>query len=258
LAQSTKKDEGKPQTMAMTALLEVKNLHKRYGAVVVADDVGFSIEPRACIGLIGPNGAGKSSLFDMLTGIVAADAGLILFEGRNILRLAAHLRARLGIVRAFQIPRPFTQLSVYENVLTAASYGAGLSGPTAQRQAIEALAMTGLLQQAEIAGGHLRLLDRKRLELAKAIASNAKLLLLDEIASGLTEQEVIALVELIAGLKANHAIIWIEHIPHALREVADRIMVLHFGRKLLDDTPPRVLTSPMIKEIYMGLPADAA
>jgi branched-chain amino acid transport system ATP-binding protein len=114
------------------------------------------------------------------------------------------------------------------------------------------------LQQAEIAGGHLRLLDRKRLELAKAIASNAKLLLLDEIASGLTEQEVIALVELIAGLKANHAIIWIEHIPHALREVADRIMVLHFGRKLLDDTPPRVLTSPMIKEIYMGLPADAA
>jgi branched-chain amino acid transport system ATP-binding protein len=242
----------------MTALLEVKNLHKRYGAVVVADDIDLSIDARCCVGLIGPNGAGKSSLFDMLTGIVAADAGRIIFQERNVSRLAPHLRARLGIARAFQIPRPFTQLSVYENVLTATFYGAGLSGPPAQRQAVEVLAKTGLLPQAEIAAGHLRLLDRKRLELAKAIACNAKLLLLDEIASGLTEHEVMALVELIVGLKADRAIIWIEHIPHALRAVADRIIVLHFGRKLLDDAPAKVMTSPIVKEIYMGLPADAA
>ena len=242
----------------MTALLEVKNLQKRYGAVVVADDISFAIEPRCCIGLIGPNGAGKSSLFNMLTGIVAPDDGLIRFEGRDISRLAPHLRARIGIVRAFQIPRPFTQLSVYENVLTAASYGAGLSGLAAQRQAVEVLTMTGLLARAEIDAGHLRLLDRKRLELAKAIASRAKLLLLDEIASGLTEHEVAALVELIASLKADHAIFWIEHIPHALRAVADRIMVLHFGRKMLDGTPATVMTSPLVREIYMGLPADAA
>ena len=242
----------------MTALLEVKNLRKRYGAVVVADDISFAIEPRCCIGLIGPNGAGKSSLFNMLTGIVAPDGGLIRFRGRDISRLAPHLRARIGIVRAFQIPRPFTQLSVYENVLTAASYGAGLSGVAAQRQAVEVLAMTGLVDCAEIDAGHLRLLDRKRLELAKAIASRAKLLLLDEIASGLTEHEVAALVGLIARLKADHAIFWIEHIPHALRAVADRVMVLHFGRKLLDDTPAKVMTSPVVKEIYMGLPADAA
>ena len=242
----------------MTALLEVENLQKRYGAVVVADDISFAIEPRCCIGLIGPNGAGKSSLFDMLTGIVAPDDGLIRFEGRDISRLAPHLRARIGIVRAFQIPRPFTQLSVYENVLTAASYGAGLSGLAAQRQAVEVLMMTGLLARAEIDAGHLRLLDRKRLELAKAIASRAKLLLLDEIASGLSEHEVTALVELIASLKADHAIFWIEHIPHALRAVADRVMVLHFGRKMLDDTPATVMTSPVVREIYMGLPADAA
>ena len=208
--------------------------------------------------MIGPNGAGKSSLFDMLTGIVAPDDGLIRFEGRDISRLAPHLRARIGIVRAFQIPRPFTQLSVYENVLTAASYGAGLSGLAAQRQAVEVLMMTGLLDRAEIDAGHLRLLDRKRLELAKAIASRAKLLLLDEIASGLTEHEVTALVELIASLKTDHAIFWIEHIPHALRAVADRVMVLHFGRKLLDDTPATAMTSPVVREIYMGLPADAA
>ena len=121
------------------------------------------------------------------------------FKGRDIGRLAPHLRARRGIVRAFQIPRPFTQLTVYENVLTAASYGAGLSGAAAQRRAVEVLATTGLLALAETAAGHLRLLDRKRLELAKAIASNAELLLLDEIASGLTEHEVAALVELIAA-----------------------------------------------------------
>jgi branched-chain amino acid transport system ATP-binding protein len=242
----------------MAALLEVRNLQKRYGAVVVAEDLDFSIDNRCCIGLIGPNGAGKSSLFDMLTGIVDADGGQIRFENRDISRLAPHTRARMGIVRAFQIPRPFTQLSVYENVLTAASYGAGLSGLGAQRKAVEVLAVTGLLPLAELAAGHLRLLDRKRLELAKAMASQAKLLLLDEIASGLTEHEVMALVELVAGLKTDRAVFWIEHIPHALRAVADRIMVLHFGRKLLDATPAEVMASPLVREIYMGLPADAA
>jgi branched-chain amino acid transport system ATP-binding protein len=242
----------------MSVLLDVRDLRKRYGAVVVADDISVAIGAGQCIGLIGPNGAGKSSLFDMLTGIVAPDAGQILFQGRDVSRLAPHLRARRGIVRAFQIPRPFAQLSVYENVLTAASYGAGLSGADAQRRVIDVLAMTGLLPRAETAAGHLRLLDRKRLELAKAVACNAKLLLLDEIASGLTEYEVAALVDLIVGLKADHAIIWIEHIPHALRAVADRIMVLHFGRKLLDETPAKVMASPIVKEIYMGLPADAA
>jgi branched-chain amino acid transport system ATP-binding protein len=242
----------------MAALLEVNNLRKRYGAVVVADDITFAVEPCSCLGLIGPNGAGKSSLFEMLTGMVGPDHGTIRFEGHDIGRLAPYLRARAGIVRAFQIPRPFTQLSVYENVLTAASYGAHLSGSAAQQRAVEVLNKTGLLRCADEPAGHLRLLDRKRLELAKAIASNAKLLLLDEIASGLTEHEVAALVELIVDLKSNHAIIWIEHIPHALRAVADRVMVLHFGRKMLDGAPGEVMSSSIVREIYMGLPADAA
>jgi branched-chain amino acid transport system ATP-binding protein len=242
----------------MTALLEVDDLQKRYGAIVVADNISFAVEAHSCLGLIGPNGAGKSSLFEMLTGMVLPDHGTIRFEGCDIGNLAPYLRARIGIVRAFQIPRPFTQLSVYENVLTAASYGAGLSGAAARQLAVDVLDKTGLLPHADELAGHLRLLDRKRLELAKAIASKAKVLLLDEIASGLTESEVAALVKLIELLKVDHAIIWIEHIPHALRAVADRVMVLHFGRKLMEGAPGDVMSSPLVREIYMGLPADAA
>jgi branched-chain amino acid transport system ATP-binding protein len=235
----------------MSPLLDVQKLRKRYGAVVVADDISFTIDAGCCLGLIGPNGAGKTSLFSMLTGMIS-------FAGRDIAALPLHARARAGIVRAFQIPQPFTQLSVYENLLTAACYGAGLPPAAARRCAVDILDKTGLLQCADEPAGHLRLLDRKRLELAKAMASRAKLLLLDEIASGLTEHEVAALVGVIAELKAEHAIIWIEHIPHALRAVADRIMVLHFGRKLLDAAPAEVLASPIVREIYMGLAADAA
>jgi branched-chain amino acid transport system ATP-binding protein len=242
----------------MSPLLQVEDLHKRYGAVVVADDISFTVDVGSCLGLIGPNGAGKTSLFGMLTGMIAPDHGTIRFAGHDIGQSPPHVRARGGIVRAFQIPQPFTQLSVYENLLTAACYGAGLPATAAQRWAVEVLERTGLLRCADEPAGHLRLLDRKRLELAKAIASKASLLLLDEIASGLTEHEVAALVEVIAALKSDHAIIWIEHIPHALRAVADRIMVLHFGRKLLDDAPGEVLSSPIVREIYMGLPADAA
>lgn len=242
----------------MATLLEVSHLRKRYGAIVVADDISVDLDARGCLGLIGPNGAGKSSLFNMLTGIIAPDSGSIRFNGHDICDIAPHLRARMGIVRAFQIPRPFTQLTVYENVLTAALYGASLPFTAARRHAADVLNITGLLRYADQPAGQLRLLDRKRLELAKAIASRAKLLLLDEIASGLTEHEVAELVELIRSLKSEHAIIWIEHIPHALRAVADRMIVLHFGRKLLDGPPDVVLSSLVVREIYMGLPADAA
>jgi branched-chain amino acid transport system ATP-binding protein len=206
--------------------------------------------------MIGPNGAGKSSVFNLIAGTVEPDAGSIRFEGREVRRLAAHLRARLGIVRAFQIPQPFPHLTVYENVLAATSFGAGVAGPEGETLAIEVLATTGLEDKAKMLAGQLPLLDRKRLELAKTIASRAKLLLLDEIAAGLIEREVEQLVALIGTLKANHAIIWIEHIPHALRAVADRIIVLHFGRNVLEGPPADVMTSRLVREIYMGFAAD--
>jgi branched-chain amino acid transport system ATP-binding protein len=226
----------------MSALLEVAGLTKRFGAIVVADDVTFSLESGHCLGMIGPNGAGKSSVFNLIAGTIAADGGTIRFEGRDLGRVPAHLRARLGIVRAFQIPQPFPHLTVYENVLAAASF--------------EVLATMGLTAKAGVLAGRLPLLDRKRLELGKAVASRAKVLLLDEIAAGLTEPEVEELVALVKSLRSSHAIIWIEHIPHALRAVADRIVVLHFGKMVLEGPPAEVMTSRLVREIYMGFRAD--
>ena len=182
----------------MPALLEVAGLRKQYGAIVVADDVTFSLEPGDCLGMIGPNGAGKSSVFNLIAGTVAEDGGTIRFEGRDLKGLPAHLRARLGIVRAFQIPQPFPHLTVYENVLAAAAFGAGLPGSEAAARALGVLEDIGLAGKAHVLAGQLPLLDRKRLELGKALGSRAKLLLLDEIAAGLTEREVEELVALIA------------------------------------------------------------
>jgi branched-chain amino acid transport system ATP-binding protein len=186
------------------------------------------------------------------------DSGTIRFAGKDVTRLPAHRRARAGIVRAFQIPQPFPKLTVYENLLVAAQYGAGLSGGAAEDWAVSVLREFGLAAKAEILGGGLTLLDRKRLELAKAVASKAKLLLLDEIAGGLTDREVEELAALIVKLKRDHAVIWIEHIAHALRAAADRILLLHFGKKLLDGPPAEVLASPVVREIYMGLAPDEA
>jgi branched-chain amino acid transport system ATP-binding protein len=243
----------------MPALLEVAGLRKRYGAIVVADDVTFALESGGCLGMIGPNGAGKSSIFNLIAGTVAPDGGVIRFEGQSLNGVAAHLRARRGIVRAFQIPQPFPHLTVYENVLAAASFGAGLPAGRAEARALEVLTGTGLAGKGQVLAGQLPLLDRKRLELAKALASSAKLLLLDEIAAGLTEREVEELIALIRSLKTNHAIIWIEHIPHALTAVADRILVLHFGRNVLEGPPADVMASALVREIYMGFGAgDAA
>jgi len=240
----------------MAALLEVVGLRKRFGAIVVADDVTFTLDSGHCLGMIGPNGAGKSSVFNLIAGTIPADGGAICFEGRELSRVPAHLRARRGIVRAFQIPQPFPHLTVYENVLAAASFGAGRSGTAAAAAALEVLSTMGLTAKAGTPAGRLPLLDRKRLELAKAVASSAKVLLLDEIAAGLTEPEVEELVALVGSLKTSHAIIWIEHIPHALRAVADRIMVLHFGKNVLEGPPAEVMTSRLVREIYMGFRAD--
>jgi branched-chain amino acid transport system ATP-binding protein len=238
-------------------MLSVQGLCKSYGEIVVADDVAFELAAGECLGVIGPNGAGKSSLFNLLTGVAVPDRGSIRLGGQELVGLPAHRRARLGLARAFQIPQPFAHLSVYENVLAAASFGAGLRGDEAAASATEGLQRSGLAARASQLAGSLPLLDRKRLELAKGIAARPKLLLLDEVAGGLTEREVQQMVDLVRELKSAYAVIWIEHIAHALKAVADRVMVLHFGRKLLDDAPQAVLESVVVQEIYMGVPANA-
>lgn len=238
--------------------LEVRGLCKAYGQVVVADRIDIDLPVGQCLGVIGPNGAGKSSLFHLLTGTVAADAGHIALDGQTLSGLPAHRRARLGVARAFQVPQPFGHLSVFQNALAAASFAAGLRGEAAASAAQEALERCGLSRAADKLAGALPLLDRKRLEMAKAVAARPRLLLLDEVAGGLTEREVHQMVDLVGELKQRYAVIWIEHIAHALRAVADRIMVLHFGRKLLEDTPAEVMDSAIVREIYMGVPANAA
>jgi branched-chain amino acid transport system ATP-binding protein len=237
----------------VSACLEIKGLCKRYGEIVVADQVGLALERGQCLGVVGPNGAGKSSLFNLITGVARPDAGSIRLDGTEMVGMAPSARARLGVARAFQIPQAFPHLSAYENALAAASFAARLPHAEAARQAMQALEQTGLADKANLPAGRLPLLDRKRLELAKGLAARPRLLMLDEIAGGLTEREVHVLTELILGLKAQVAMIWIEHIAQALMAVADRIMVLNFGRKLLEDTPAAAMASREVREIYMGV-----
>ncbi|MGY4307705.1 branched-chain amino acid transport system ATP-binding protein [Bradyrhizobium sp. USDA 4369] len=242
----------------MVEVLNVRSLSKSFGAIKVADDLSFRLELGECLGVIGPNGAGKSTLLNLIVGLIRPDSGRIILDGSDITGLRPHLRARRGIGRAFQIPQPFPHLTVYENVLAAATFAGGMHDAAAAEAAIEVLQLTGLSAKAELLAGGLPLIDRKRLEFAKALASRPRLILLDEIAAGLTEPEVARLTEVIGSVKAGYAMIWIEHIPHALRAAADRILVLDFGRKVLEGAPREVMESPAVRRIYMGLADDVA
>lgn len=242
----------------MRQVLRVEGLHKRFGQVTVADGIDLSVGAGTCLGIIGPNGAGKTTFFNLIDGSVAPDSGRILLEDKDVTSLPQYKRAQLGIARAYQIPQPFCDLTVYENVLIAATFSARLSGAAAERWALSALDRTRLANKRSIIAGGLPLLDRKRLELARAVAAQPKLLMLDEIAGGLTEPEVHELVELIRELKADHSLIWIEHVAHALTAAAETLMVLNFGAKIAEGEPHAILQSPEVRKIYLGIGANAA
>lgn len=241
----------------MSVVLQVEKLTKRFGAVTVADGLDFVAVMGQCLGVIGPNGAGKTSVFNLLDGTLRTEFGRILLDGDDITRLPQFERARRGIARAYQIPQSFPDLTVFENVLIAATFAARLSGAAATTWAMNVLECTGLADRWAQTAGALLLLDRKRLELARAIAARPRLLLLDEIAGGLTEPEVQIVIDLVRTLKANHAIIWIEHVAHALVAAADSIMVLNFGAKIGEGEPKAILASPAVREIYLGISVDA-
>ena len=242
----------------MSAILTVTNIEKRFGSKLVVDCVSFQAKRGECLGIVGPNGAGKTTLFNLLDGTIRPDSGAVSVGNADVTALAQYRRARLGIGRAFQVPRTFIGLTVFENVLAGVTHGAGFRGASARERTSEILEITGLSEKSERVAGALPLLDRKRLELAKAMSVGTRLLLLDEIAGGLTEQEVLELVEVVRRLKKDLAVLWIEHIPHALIAVSDRIMVLHFGRKLLDGDPRTVRDSTLVQEIYLGISPDVA
>jgi branched-chain amino acid transport system ATP-binding protein len=237
----------------MTTALETQGLRKSFGGVLVIDDLSISVEHGEALGIVGPNGAGKTTWFNLITGAVHADAGKVIFEGKDITRLRRHERCRAGIGRTFQIPKPFSGMTVFENVLVGATHGRGMQERASYSRCVEIMEITGLTKKMNVVAGALTLLDRKRLELARALATDPSLLLLDEIAGGLTQAEVEELIEEIKKLRETGVtIVWIEHIVHALLAVVDRIVVIQFGRKLCEGDPREVMNSQEVQACYMG------
>lgn len=238
----------------MTALLSIEGVSKSYGALKVTDSVSATVVEGETLGILGPNGAGKTTLFNLISGDILPDRGRIHFAGSDISGAPAHRRCRSGIGRSYQVPQPYGAMTVFENCLVAASFGAGLPERDAYPVCVDVLSKTGLLAKANLLAGALTLLDRKRLELARALSTRPRLLLLDEIAGGLTEHEAKILVNEIKAIKSQGVtMIWIEHVVHALLAVADRLLVLNFGAVIADGTPMAVLNDPEVKRVYMGL-----
>lgn len=258
-------------------LLRVTGVAKRFGHVVTARDVSFDVAAGEALGLVGPNGAGKTTLLDIVAGTQRADAGTVVLDGHDVTRLGAAARADRGIARSYQVPRPFGGLTVYENVLVGASFaGRAHAGRTASRgaasrgaasrgaasrhsraQAWHALEVTGMTETANTPSGSLRLLDRKRLEVARALATGPRLLLLDEIAGGLTDSELPQVVDLVRRLRDDGvAVVWIEHVLHALLDVVDRLMCLAGGEVIAQGDPHDVIRSPEVVEVYLGPTVD--
>ncbi len=242
----------------MSAVLAFEKISKRFGAIVIAQDIDLALAEGEALGIIGPNGAGKTTLFGIASGTVEPDAGCVTLDGVDITRFPPERRCRMGIGRSFQIPQPFHGMTVFENLVVAAAFGGGIRERDAYQGCVELIEQCGLAGKANRTAGSLGLLDRKRLELARALAGKPRVLLLDEVAGGLTEQECKSLIELIRAARARGiSIIWIEHVMHALTAVVDRLLVLHGGRFIGAGEPRTVIGSPAVQEIYLGIEADA-
>ncbi|WP_306202097.1 ABC transporter ATP-binding protein [Ruegeria discodermiae] len=220
--------------------------------------MSYEVHPGEALGVIGPNGAGKTSMFNLITGTLRSNSGSIEFDGQNVSKWSAARRSHAGVARSFQVPQPFSGMTVFENAMIAATQSAGLHGQKAERHCLEVLEQTELLPKANVLAGSLTLLERKRLELTRALCAKPRLLLLDEIAGGLTEAECQSLVQTIKDIHASGVtIIWIEHVVHALLAVVDRLIVIDFGKKIAEGEPHAIMDSAAVKEIYLGIEADA-
>ena len=234
-------------------MLELASLSRAFDGLVVIDQIDFKVERGEIVGVLGPNGAGKTTLFNMIAGVLPPSGGRILFANRDITAMKAWHRCRLGIGRTYQIPKPFTHMSVFENVLAAAVHGGNMKLAQAKGEAEAVLARVGLAHRALVPAGQLALLDMKQLELAKALALRPQLLLLDEIASGLTEAECEVLLGTIREVhRGGVTIVWIEHVIHALRRLVTRLAVLSGGSFIAMGTPQDVLADRRVREAYLG------
>ena len=241
---------------AGTPLLRLSAVSKRYGALVVTDDISLDVRQGETLGILGPNGAGKTTLFNLISGDAKANSGAVEYKGQNITHLAPHQRCRKGIGRSYQVPQPFGHMTLFENLVTAACFGGGQHERDAWHTAVEVMEKTGLSDHANKPAGGLTLLNRKRLELARALATRPQLLLLDEIAGGLTEHEAHELVDELRRIKQEGVtMVWIEHVVHALLSIADRLFVINFGARLAEGLPQDVMNDPEVKRVYMGMEA---
>ena len=241
----------------MTVLLQLTGVSKSYGALKAVDTVDLAVEGGEALAVIGPNGAGKTTLFNLITGDVAPSSGRVLFDGTDVTAMAPHGRSRLGIGRSYQIPHPFANMSVFENLLVGAIFGGRATERESYRRCSDVLRVTGLYDKANVPARMLTLLQRKRLEMARALAIEPKLLLLDEIAGGLTEYECGELVKTIREIHARGTtIVWIEHIVHALLSIASRLIVMNFGQILAQGAPREVMADARVREVYMGIPVS--
>lgn len=235
-------------------ILSLKNVSKSFGSLKVTDDVSFDVPQGQALGIIGPNGAGKSTLFNLITGNLMADTGSIHYDGNDVTGVPAMRRCLAGVGRSFQIPQPFEKLTVFENLVVAGAFGRDMAEADVAEACADILERTEMIERANVPAGELRLLERKRLELARALATDPKLLLLDEIAGGLTDAECQSLIQTIRDIHAQGVtIIWIEHVLHALTSVVERLLVLDFGRVIGIGAPAEIMDSREVKEIYLGI-----
>lgn len=235
------------------SILSGTGLTKRFGALTVLDNVDFYVPRNAAIGIVGPNGAGKTTLLNILSGSMNASSGTVFVRGSEVTHLNSAARCKLGIARSHQVPRPFSGMTVFENVYVAAAYGHSGHHSDIYERCIESLQICGMLDIANRRAETLGLLHRKRLELARALATNPDVLLLDEIAGGLTDSEAIELLDTVRALHARGlAIVWIEHIVHILLQAIDHLICLDGGRTIASGAPHDVMADDAVIRAYLG------
>jgi len=236
-------------------LLEARGLAKTFGGLSAVNDLSFTVRAGEILGLLGPNGSGKTTVFNLIAGALPADRGAVYFEGRDITRFPPHRRAALGIARTFQLVRALSGLTVLDNVLVARLYGRARAGAVrdARAEAVECLEFVGLAGRAARPARTLSLAERKNLEIARALASGPRLLLLDEPAAGLNPTEVRALLALLRKIRAGAiTIVIVEHNVGAMRDLCDRVVVLNAGRKIAEGVPRETLEHAEVIEVYLG------
>lgn len=236
------------------SVLRLSGVQKSFGALQVAQDITFDVPQGQALGIIGPNGAGKSTLLNLITGNIDPDQGRIEFMGRDVTKIPPMQRTLMGMGRSFQIPQPFDNISVFENVLVAACFGQNVSESVAIDPCADILEQTEMMHLANMPASKLSLLERKRLELARALATNPKLLMLDEIAGGLTDAECLSLIDTIKAIHSSGVtIIWIEHVLQALTSVVEQLLVLDFGKVIAMGEPNKIMESRNVKQVYLGI-----